>query len=442
MTQRITRVIQIRPLDPVIVRDGRPFGEIPGIVAHSMDELSPGMVAGTIRTVLAKHAKDVGAAGSIPKKQMNQFVKAVVRGPFYQWRDEIFFPLPQDMHIRMNDGKLHVNKLRPKKPDKPSDVQGFFGTHKDGQHEDVLWPVRIGRDGKLPSRMPSYLSAGQMLKWLTDSLPVESLAGALQDYADAGNARTVLEGGGAPCFLPAFPKDVRTHTAIDPGSYTVKDQALYATEALVVPEDAVFLAAVDVEASDPVNRLWPEALSALHSLGGKRRLAHFSETKRQSFLQCPEPFRLALEKKWRDQLERQGTRYVRLVLATPAYFEKGWYPRWLDQNLEGQLGNVKLRLRWACVSRWQPVSGWSYAERAEKCVRRMVPAGSVYFFEVIEGDPGELIRDRWLVSVSDANRRMFAFDHEDGFGLALWGIWDPVAPTEDHRPGRRTDDER
>jgi CRISPR-associated protein Cmr3 len=47
----------------------------------------------------------------------------------------------------------------------------------------------------------------------------------------------------------------------------------------------------------------------------------------------------------------------------------------------------------------------------------MVPAGSVYFFEVASGDPASLA-DQWLAPVSDD-----AQEQRDGFGLALWGTW-------------------
>jgi CRISPR-associated protein Cmr3 len=47
----------------------------------------------------------------------------------------------------------------------------------------------------------------------------------------------------------------------------------------------------------------------------------------------------------------------------------------------------------------------------------MVPAGSVYFFEVIEGNAQELSK-LWLKSVCDNEQ-----DKKDGFGLALFGIY-------------------
>lgn len=79
---------------------------------------------------------------------------------------------------------------------------------------------------------------------------------------------------------------------------------------------------------------------------------------------------------------------------------------------------LSVRLVSAVVGRWKPLSGWSYEKgrNGPKALRRMVPAGSVYFFEVLKG--GEGIADLWLHSVCDCVQ-----DGRDGFGLALWGFW-------------------
>lgn len=113
-----------------------------------------------------------------------------------------------------------------------------------------------------------------------------------------------------------------------------------------------------------------------------------------------------------------------MILATPALFANGWYPGWIggDKNppREGILPgtDVRVRLVSAVVGRWQPLSGWCHEKgrTGPKPMRRMVPAGSVYFFEVVAGN---FVPDRvWLRSVCDEPQ-----DRLDGFGLALWGGW-------------------
>jgi CRISPR-associated protein Cmr3 len=137
--------------------------------------------------------------------------------------------------------------------------------------------------------------------------------------------------------------------------------------------------------------------------------------------QCP-----ALVKRTLDKSTR-----IRLVLATPAIFSPGWKPAWLNQRLEGTPPGSRVLVRLVGVAnyRWKAVSGWSLARvngRGEldaagkpgpKAIRRMVPAGSTYFFELVSGDPASLA-DTWLQSVSDDPQ-----DRLDGFGLALWGTW-------------------
>jgi CRISPR-associated protein Cmr3 len=69
------------------------------------------------------------------------------------------------------------------------------------------------------------------------------------------------------------------------------------------------------------------------------------------------------------------------------------------------------------------VSGWSLEQSATekpgpKALRRLAPAGSVYFFDVVTGDARQLAENLWLEPVSDSAR-----EGREGFGLALWGVW-------------------
>lgn len=411
------RMLQIRPLDPIVVRDGRPFGETPGARAHSMDEITPSVVAGTIRTLLGKYLSDASHNDIVfQSKTMEWITKLVVRGPLYEWGGKLYFPVPKDMEIYEVNGRLQAGIKRPVRI---SHEQGFLGTGKTGQYEDILWPVSIRHEGKPSPHAPAYISADWMIKWLGDSLPLNDWSQTLDNwhkYYRELHSQTNVHPVDLP-FMPSFVRDIRTHTAIDSSTHKAKDQALFTTEALVLPEGMSLLTGVEWP-EDNIEWRWPEHLSAVHSFGGKRRLAHFSEVKHEDLWRCPD-----------DILSRvDGARFIRMVLITPAYFSKGWKPGWLDNELqttEEFHPEVRLQLRWACVPRWQPISGWSYAIRKAKAVRRMAPAGSVYFFEVKSGNPLQLVEQLWLQSVSDPNRRKGALDREDGFGLAVWGIWSP-----------------
>jgi CRISPR-associated protein Cmr3 len=153
-------------------------------------------------------------------------------------------------------------------------------------------------------------------------------------------------------------------------------------------------------------------------LGGERRpvAVKVKESLSKYWFDCPESI-----KKHFAGLGKGAK--VRLVLATPALFEQGWKPGWIEKSgsselhLPRGLSKVKLKLVSAAVGRREPVSGWNLRQNRPKAVRWMVPAGSVYFFEVEDGNPADLL-ESWLRPVSDNEQ-----DRKDGFGLALWGVW-------------------
>ena len=55
---RLMQILRIQPLDPLMIRDGRPFDMTPGIKAYSLHDVSPSVLAGTIRTLLGKYSEN------------------------------------------------------------------------------------------------------------------------------------------------------------------------------------------------------------------------------------------------------------------------------------------------------------------------------------------------------------------------------------------------
>ncbi len=110
----------------------------------------------------------------------------------------------------------------------------------------------------------------------------------------------------------------------------------------------------------------------------------------------------------------------KMLLVTPALFSQGWLPGWLDPvNGQGTLpgSDLKVQLRSAAVGRAMPISGWDIAHNRPKPLRRAVPAGSVYYFELLNGDPAQVVElFHHSESISDE-------DGQAGFGLTLVGKW-------------------
>ncbi|MBH5320420.1 type III-B CRISPR module-associated protein Cmr3 [Paenibacillus sp. GSMTC-2017] len=447
------KLIQIQPFDPILMRDGRPFNATPGETAHSLTEVIPSVLAGSIRTMLAKKMMNQEHNLSIfSSKKSASIKKLIIKGPIYVRGGRRFYPVPKDLFGYDDENKqFQIKALSPISSFQNNESEtGFLGTGKLGAHEDILWPIYVPPRSKEWKESPAYISEERMTDWLIGSEDEEVLARMklelsvwrkmqradrgvnLQDEIDHNLALEISQH-----YLAPFAIEERTSTAINRETYAAKDQALYTMKMLVLPPNVSILAEVGGELDNGLE--WPEKLSVIHPIGGKRRLAHFQEASDVTYPTCSDEVLEALK----------GRTYIRMILMTPAYFAKGWRPDWLDMDLKtndkwAYKKQAKLKLRWACIPGYLPISGWRNANQdpqkvsdsaksnqqktygVEKAVRRMVPAGSVYYFEVEDGyDAAELARNCWMSPVSDKDRRKGSFDHEDGFGLAIWGTWEP-----------------
>lgn len=398
--------IEITPLQPLLVRDGRSFRMTPGVRARSMNSVPPSVISGTLRTMALKLKA---------KEERDQWDKLPIRGPLYYFRKQVFVPMPEDIVFYEDSGRLLACYRRPQAvPPKA----GYLGFGNEFRHEN-LWPASaLKLESKPAKKVPALVSLewlGKCLAGQVSELEWEEPLAYWKEFQERINEADMKQ----LVFLPALVKEERTHTAIKPGTNMAEDKKLYSTEGLVFPDGMRMLALLGKDA-----QFGGSGGQTIHSLGGKRRPAQFRSIDIPGNAHCPVHVAEAL---------RSNRKYIKMVLVTPAYFDHGWLPRWLGTDLMTNerakefLGDITLQLKWACLPRWQPVSGWSYSRKTEKAVRRMVPAGSVYFFEVRgDGDASELAKRAWLASVSDYNRRKGAFDREDGFGLAIWGVWSPL----------------
>jgi CRISPR-associated protein Cmr3 len=117
---------------------------------------------------------------------------------------------------------------------------------------------------------------------------------------------------------------------------------------------------------------------------------------------------------------------LRLILATPAHFQRGWLPDGLEREEHkgrpcwvGKLPGVEGRvvLRAALVNRPLELSSWDMARGKPRATRRLVPAGSTYFFERVDGQPFTDFKALWLAA--------WGGGHEEGLGRVLPGSWNP-----------------
>ena len=379
-----TRYLRLTPLSPLIARDSRPFGAGQGNRVRSMDWISPSVIAGAVRTAVWK-AKDTLTP--------DQLKTIGVCGVFPVLDKRIYFPRPLDALIHKTDeaaGTADILRVRP--------MDGNAGVRMPHASLVPSAPVGMPEEDFKPEPGDAFWPLETMAEWLgcEDDQPVSMK----------------LDG------LPVPVKEDRTNVTILPESGAAEDSKLFTTTGLDFvrkPKEGASkgrLSQMRIGVRVNFGDHTPLPECSLVPLGGERRLAEGQTAKAdKGFWEVPQ------------SLSWEGKKGLRMVLATPAIFEKGWLPGWLrerDGKLIGEVpgSGVSVRLVSAVVGRWKPLSGWSYEKgrNGPKALRRMVPAGSVYFFEVLKG--GEGIADLWLRSVCDCEQ-----DGRDGFGLALWGCW-------------------
>lgn len=362
-----SRVASLHPLAPIIVRSGRPFDAVAG-----PDEARfppPSTIAGCIRTAWARQTDQ-------PFGQ--ELAQLPVAGPLLVRTDGcVLVPKPADALYYARDC-----------------LRAAPFALGDGAGCDLpqgLLPVRLAHP---PSGKPRPGPAW----WALDDL-LDFRRGQEMDLEHLKS-----RGWSAPSG------DRRTHVAIGPRG-AAEPGRLFQTEGLDftdAPEgDDRLRHARSVRL---VVRCGEELGSAAVHLGGERRLAALQPESPELWPVMPPA--------WLDE----AVPGVCMTLLTPAVFNAGYRPGWLDEQLTGSpptAPRLRLVLLAAAVERWQPNSGWDLAANAPRPTRKLAPAGATYWFRVVDGGPPELAK-LWLQSISDDEQA-----RRDGFGLALPAPWRP-----------------
>jgi len=133
------------------------------------------------------------------------------------------------------------------------------------------------------------------------------------------------------------------------------------------------------------------------------------------------------------------SRYFKLYFATPAIFEHGWRPRWIKKDMTGSFSfkgkKIEFKLVAATVGKLESVGGFDPIKKRAKALRYAVPAGSVYYFEILGDsnleDVKKMFHQKCLSDYREGNeaygfsRPKEVFDRiiycDRGFGYALVG---------------------
>ncbi len=134
-------------------------------------------------------------------------------------------------------------------------------------------------------------------------------------------------------------------------------------------------------------------------LGGEGKATYYKETN-ETTIEAP----------------KLGGNIFKIYLATPAIFNHGWLPLGLrmEENLIGTYKELKLKLLTAAVGKYISIGGFDMKKKKSKIMYRAVPAGSVYYFKLLNGDMSEVISIFHNKSISDIQAK-------EGFGISFVG---------------------
>jgi CRISPR-associated protein Cmr3 len=384
--------LELAAHDALVSRDGRPFGARQGNRMRGLPWLLPSVVAGSFRTALVKAGSE-NFAGDIPQR----LLQTAVAGVFPVHGGELYLPAPNDAVAEPDENGKGIKFLHRVVPQ--STTTGGCDLPEDGLRPVMLSESQASNDFK-PAEVPAWWPVGKYTEWLLGKK-------VCFDYS----------------FLGSPLQETRDHVRLDTERGAAAEGEIFSTVGL----NLTHLPRFNVASTKPLSeRFAPIHLSTRvsipdselslkidpsfsmnHPLGGERRLVHWQGCQKQvTGWVCPDQIRDCL----------QTTTRVRMILATPAIFRKGWLPDLSQEPF------TKLKLVGASIGRWKAVSGWSLAAingqpRGPKPIRRMASAGSVYFFEC-EKSAAAKLTDFWLQPISDDSQ-----ERRDGFGLAVWGTW-------------------
>jgi CRISPR-associated protein Cmr3 len=379
------RHLALVPRDGLACRDGRGWAPVGAGRAHALDWPWPSTILGALRTAWGR---------AVEAREGRRF------GPDH-WRERTRdVRLGRLLVLRSRNGEVGWRRVWPR----PLDATAFEG----GAEIVRLDPVppalpTLGRDDD-PAREALWRPAlddprkpAALEVWWPDEAFRAWLRGATVSTRELS--------------LGAPKRRLQIHVGIKADTLTAEEGRLFSEDVLeTVDRSGRWAIGAELEASDP-------PLRGLLTLGADKRLAAIEPLGVELFAP-PEELLAAF---------RSGSPGLRLLVVTPACFAGGWLVdgfRPEDAVYRGSLPGIEgeVVLRAAFVGRPLAVSGWDLVTGKPKRTDRMVPPGSVFFFERADGRPFDAddARELWLTAIGGRT--------QEGFGRIVPGIWHPSRP--------------
>lgn len=364
----------IEPNDVLMFRDGRPFSGGDDHFARGMCPPSPSTLYGALRSHILSSvwsefdtfavaeetpvSSEIGTPFKEGSLRVGQFVLAKRKGSGV----ELFYPLPKDISREKSEEKRTLFKLRP---------QVFDSSGVKTDLPESLFHLWCPSETAV-EQGSGFLCAREMVQYLLGEVP--------DSFVEAKEIFDIEE---------------RTGILRHKETRSVVTGGLYSVEYFRFNKDMGF--AVEVHGTTSLSN------RGIMRLGGDHRSASFTSTVWED---------LPTES-LKKNISKAGR--FKVVLVSPAIFAKGWLPGNIDSGtMQGGINEVKVKLAGVSLGKPLSIGGFDIARKRPKVMKRAVPAGSVYYFELKDGSVDDLFESVWLKSISDEKTN-------EGFGISLIG---------------------
>ncbi len=354
---------KIIPNDTLFFRDGKPFSMGMETWASSIFPPNPSTLYGAIRTWLIFEKGNLKAfkEGKLKEELGTPDEKGTlkIKGPFL-FKKEALFPVPKDLLKEKGKTDNELFRLNLVKP------EIFISDYPENKH------ILVNKSNRKLEEVEGFITSIYLEDYLSgkDKLRLTKKEEIYIEEPKIGIAREKI-------------------------TKTTKEGYLYQISMIRLKEDVSMV--VKIEGVKDI----PE--SGIIQLGGDGRTAKIEKIEDNIF-QNVENINLKFENK-----------KFKIYLATHAIFENGYLPKWINKDWEGEYNGIKLRLICCVIGRYRLIGGWDLAKNEPKGMHRAVPAGSVYYFEILDNSSAESIKNVFhFKNISEINP-------EEGYGLSFIG---------------------
>jgi len=353
-------IIEINPLDTLFFRDGKPFSMGEDTWANGIFPPPPSVIYGALRSAyFAEHIDELRQANQNddPTKGLR------IKGIYYSIEGKIYLFLPYDC-VKEKENKEKPVKVSALSMEENADFNScpadYVLSYKDGTKVENV------PDGLIEESM-----FGKYLDLREQSFPIFKFSDYVLSEPKIGIGRSS-----------------KTHSSEESRLYRVDMVRLQNKKG------SSLSIVIDFEGLNLPGK-------GMMKFGGEGKAVSYNKYKKGISIEFPE--------------FGENSKQFKIILSTPAIFNKGWIPEWMDEDtLIGDYNGLRLKLLTGAIGKPINVGGFDMKAKKPKSMYKAVPAGSVYYFELISGTmkkAGEVFHQK---AISDVYS-------EQGFGTAFAG---------------------